>query len=193
MPIEVDFGTELGTVVFPEDYTQEQAFDFVKQNRKQIQQNLIQRRQQEMAGETEQLEAAKYRAGEFGVVETALNTLSELPRAAIEGLGQTAKAFARTFEAGDPFTETSLEEQRSSVAESPIFKGGQAIQEFGKETYPGLPGVRESLPAQVMGGIGSTVSTLPAALIAGPAAPLGWLSHTDFSQVNLHLMRLILP
>ena len=172
MPIEVDFGTELGTVVFPEDYTQEQVFDFVKQNRNEIRQNLIQRRQQEMAGETEQLEAAKFRAGEFGAVETALNTLSELPRGALEGIGQTAKAFARTFEAGDPFTETPFEQQQRSATQSPIFKAGQAVQEFGKETYPGLPGVRETVPAQIMGGIGSTVSTLPAAAIAGPAAPL---------------------
>lgn len=172
MPIEVDFGTELGTVVFPEDYTQEQVFDFVKQNRSQIRQNLIQRRQQEMADETSQLEAAKYRAGEYGTVETALNTLSELPRGALEGIGQTAKAFARTFEAGDPFTETPFEQQQRSATQSPIFKAGQAVQEFGQETYPGLPGVRESIPAQIMGGIGSTVSTLPAAAIAGPAGAL---------------------
>ena len=179
MPIEVDFGTELGTVVFPEDYTQEQAFDFVKQNRKQIQQNLIQRRQQEMAGETEQLEAAKYRAGEYGTVETALNTLSELPRGAIEGLGLTAKAAARTATffpppTVNPYTGRKIEQTAEvPLEQEPLYRAGQAIQEFGKETYPGLPGVRESLPAQVMGGIGSTVATLPAALIAGPAAPLG--------------------
>ena len=173
MAIEIDFGRELGRVAFPDDVTDEQAQSYVRENYQAIRQGLIGRRQEELAAETEAEEKARFQLGQYGTVETALNTLSELPRGAIEGFGQTAKAFARTFEAGDPFTETSLEEQRRSVAESPIFKGGQAIQEFGKETYPGLPGVRESLLAQVMGGIGSTVSTLPAAIIAGPAAPLG--------------------
>jgi hypothetical protein len=172
MAIEIDFGRELGRLAFPDDITDEQAQSYVRENYQAIRQGLLSQRQEELAAETESEEAAKYRAGEYDTVETALNTLSELPRGAIEGLGLTAKAFARIFEAGDPFTETSLEEQRSSVAKSPIFTGGQAIREFGKETYPGLPGVRESLPAEVLGGIGSTVSTLPFALIAGPAAPI---------------------
>jgi len=173
MAIEIDFGRELGRLAFPDDITDEQAQSYVRENYQAIRQGLIGRRQEELAAETEREEKAKFQLGQYGTVEIALNTLSELPRGAIEGFGQTAKAFARTFEAGDPFTETSLEEQRSSVAKSPIFTGGQAIREFGKETYPGLPGVRESLPAEVLGGIGSTISTLPAALIAGPAAPLG--------------------
>lgn len=167
MPIEVDFGTELGTVVFPEDYTQEQAFDFVKQNRKQIQQNLIQRRQQEMAGETSQLEAAKYRAGDYGMLETAGATIAELPKATLSGLGQAAKAFARVFESGDPFTESTPQEQRRMAAESPFTAGGENLISAG-EAMPTLPGVEESIPAQIAGGVGSTLSVLPGAFVAGP-------------------------
>jgi hypothetical protein len=167
MPIEVDFGTELGTVVFPEDYTQEQVFDFVKQNRSQIRQNLIQRRQQEMADETEQLEAAKYRAGEYGTLETLGGQIAELPKAALSGLGQAAKGFARVFEAGDPFTESTPEEQRQMVAQSPITAAGQGLVSAG-EAMPSLPGVQETIPAQISGGIGSTLSVLPGALVAGP-------------------------
>jgi hypothetical protein len=172
MGIEIDFGRELGRLAFPDDITEEQAQNYARENYQAIRQGLIAKRQEQLAAETEAEEAAKFRAGEYGTVETALNTLSELPRGALEGLGQTAKAFARTFEAGDPFTETPFEQQQRSATQSPIFKAGQAVQEFGKETYPGLPGVRESIPAQIMGGIGSTVSVLPAAAIAGPAGAL---------------------
>lgn len=167
MPIEVDFGTELGTVVFPEDYTQEQVFDFVKQNRSQIRQNLIQRRQQEMADETSQLEAAKYRAGEYGTMETLGGQIAELPKAALSGLGQAAKGFARVFEAGDPFTESTPQEQRQMVARSPITAAGESMISAG-EAMPSLPGVQETIPAQISGGIGSTLSVLPGALVAGP-------------------------
>jgi hypothetical protein len=167
MPIEVDFGTELGTVVFPEDYTQEQVFDFVKQNRSQIRQNLIQRRQQEMADETSQLEAAKFRAGEYGTLETLGGQIAELPKAALSGLGQAAKGFARVFEAGDPFTESTPEEQRQMVARSPVTAAGQGLVSAG-EAMPSLPGVQETIPAQISGGIGSTLSVLPGALVAGP-------------------------
>ena len=175
MPIEVDFGTELGTVVFPEDYTQEQAFDFVKQNRKQIQQNLIQRRQQEMAGETSQLEAAKYRAGEYGTLETIGGVVSELPKAITEGFGGAMKGAerlsgmvpARQF---NPFTgQIGAQIQPSfQPGQGDLAKAGQAVQEFGRETFPTLPGVEESIPAQIAGGVGSTLSVLPGALLAGP-------------------------
>lgn len=175
MPIEVDFGTELGTVVFPEDYTQEQAFDFVKQNRKQIQQNLIQRRQQEMADETSQLEAAKYRAGEYGTLETIGGVVSELPKAVTEGFGGAMKGAerlsgmvpARQF---NPFTgQIGAQIQPSfQPGQGDLAKAGQAVQEFGRETFPTLPGVEESIPAQIAGGVGSTLSVLPGALLAGP-------------------------
>lgn len=175
MPIEVDFGTELGTVVFPEDYTQEQAFDFVKQNRKQIQQNLIQRRQQEMADETSQLEAAKYRAGEYGTLETIGGVVSELPKAITEGFGGAMKGAerlsgmvpARQF---NPFTgQIGAQIQPSfQPGQGDLAKAGQAVQEFGRETFPSLPGVQESIPAQIAGGVGSTLSVLPGALLAGP-------------------------
>ena len=175
MPIEVDFGTELGTVVFPEDYTQEQAFDFVKQNRKQIQQNLIQRRQQEMADETSQLEAAKYRAGEYGTLETIGGVVSELPKAITEGFGGAMKGAerlsgmvpARQF---NPFTgQIGAQIQPSfQPGQGDLAKAGQAVQEFGRETFPTLPGVEESIPAQIAGGVGSTLSVLPGALLAGP-------------------------
>ena len=175
MPIEVDFGTELGTVVFPEDYTQEQAFDFVKQNRKQIQQNLIQRRQQEMADETSQLEAAKYRAGDYGTLETIGGVVSELPKAITEGFGGAMKGAerlsgmvpARQF---NPFTgQIGAQIQPSfQPGQGDLAKAGQAVQEFGRETFPSLPGVQESIPAQIAGGVGSTLSVLPGALLAGP-------------------------
>ena len=167
MPIEVDFGTELGTVVFPEDYTQDQVFDFVKQNRNQIRQNLIQRRQQEMADETAQLEAAKFRAGEYGAMETMGGQIAELPKAALSGLGQAAKGFARVFESGDPFTESTVQEQRQMAARSPVTAAGESLISAG-EAMPSLPGVQETIPAQISGGIGSTLSVLPGALVAGP-------------------------
>jgi len=147
MPIEVDFGTELGTVVFPEDYTQEQAFDFVKQNRKQIQQNLIQRRQQEMAGETEQLEAAKYRAGEYGMLETIGGVVSELPKAITEGFGGAMKGAERaaTFfppPTVNPYTGRPIQQTVEPTGPGALSKAGQAVQEFGRETFPSLPGVQ---------------------------------------------------
>ena len=176
MAIEIDFGRELGRVAFPDDVTDEQAQSYVRENYQAIRQGLIGRRQEELAAETETEEKARFQLGQYDTVETVLNTLSELPRGALEGLGLTLKAAARlpdaipTFAGGtyDPYTEAPIEQV-------PLFRAGQAVQEFGKETYPGLPGVRETVPAQVMGGIGSTVATLPAAVIAGPvgAAPLG--------------------
>ena len=172
MGIEIDFGRELGRLAFPDDITEEQAQNYARENYQAIRQGLIAKRQEQLAAETEAEEKAKFQLGQYDTVETVLNTLSELPRGALEGLGQTAKAFARTFEAGDPFTETPVEVQRQLVAKSPIFQAGQAVREFGQETYPGLPGVRESIPAQIMGGIGSTASVLPAAAIAGPAGAL---------------------
>lgn len=179
MAIEIDFGRELGRLAFPDDITDEQAQSYVRENYQAIRQGLISRRQEELAAETEVEEKAKFQLGQYDTVETALNTLSELPRGAIEGLGLTAKAAARaaTFfppPTVNPYTGRKIEQTAEvPLEQEPLYRAGQAIQEFGKETYPGLPGVRESLPAQVMGGIGSTVATLPAALIAGPAAPLG--------------------
>jgi hypothetical protein len=102
MAIEIDFGRELGRVAFPDDVTDEQAQSYVRENYQAIRQGLIGRRQEQLAAETETEEKARFQLGQYDTVETALNTLSELPRGAIEGLGQTAKAFARTFEAGDP-------------------------------------------------------------------------------------------
>lgn len=177
MAIEIDFGRELGRVAFPDDVTDEQAQSYVRENYQAIRQGLLSQRQEELAAETETEEKARFQLGQYDTVETVLNTLSELPRGALEGLGLTLKAAARlpdvipTVIPGgtyDPYTEAPIEQV-------PLFRAGQAVQEFGKETYPGLPGVRETIPAQVMGGIGSTVATLPAAVIAGPvgAAPLG--------------------
>jgi hypothetical protein len=179
MAIEIDFGRELGRVAFPDDVTDEQAQSYVRENYQAIRQGLIGRRQEELAAETEAEEKAKFQLGQYGTVETALNTLSELPRGALEGTGVTLKGAARaaTFfppPTVNPYTGRKIEQTAEvPLEQEPLYRAGQAIQEFGKETYPGLPGVRESLPAQVMGGIGSTVATLPAALIAGPAAPLG--------------------
>lgn len=173
MGIEIDFGRELGRLAFPDDITEEQAQTYARENYQAIRQGLIAKRQEQLAAETEAEEKAKFQLGQYGAVETALNTLSELPRGVLEGLGGTLKGFATTFEGGDPFTEVPTEERLRLVEKSPITEAGKAVQEFGRETYPGLPGVRETLPAQIMGGIGSTVSTLPAALVAGPAAPLG--------------------
>jgi len=170
MAIEIDFGRELGRVAFPDDITDEQAQSYVRENYQAIRQGLIGRRQEELAAETETEEKAKFQLGQYDTVETVLNTLSELPRGALEGLGLTLKAVARlpdvipsAIPSGtyDPYTEAPIEQV-------PLFRAGQAVQEFGKETYPGLPGVRETAPAQVMGGIGSMVATLPAAVIAGP-------------------------
>jgi hypothetical protein len=172
MAIEIDFGRELGRLAFPDDITDEQAKSYVRENYQAIRQGLLDRRRQELAAETESEEAAKFRAGEYGLAETAINTLTELPKGALKGIGEQLGGFARVFEAGDPFTEIPLEEQQRNVARSPITQAGQQIEQFAEETYPGLPGVRETMAAQVMGGIGSTASTLPAALAAGPAAPL---------------------
>lgn len=172
MPIEIDFGRELGAVAFPDDVTEDQAQQYVRDNYQAIRQGLLEQRRQELAAETEAEEKAKFQLGEYGAVETALNTLSELPRGALEGIGGGLKAFARVFESGAPDIEISPEEQRRLAAESPITAAGQAVQEFGRETYPGLPGVRETIPSQIMAGLGSTAAVLPAALVGGPAAPL---------------------
>ena len=166
MAIEIDFGRDLGAVAFPDDVSEEQAQQYVRDNYQAIRKSLIEQRQEELAAETEREEKAKFQLGQYGTVETALNTLSELPRGALEGLGQTLKGVARLPSAipgptYDPYTEVPLEQD-------PLYRAGQAVQEFGQETYPGLPGVRETVPAQIMAGIGSTVSTLPAAVIAGP-------------------------
>jgi hypothetical protein len=166
MGIEIDFGRELGRLAFPDDITEEQAQSYARENYQAIRQGLIAKRQEELAAETEAEEKARFQLGQYGAVETALNTLSELPRGALEGIGQTLKGVARLPSAipgptYDPYTEVPLEQD-------PLYSAGQAVQEFGQETYPGLPGVRETVPAQIMAGIGSTVSTLPAAVIAGP-------------------------
>jgi hypothetical protein len=166
MAIEIDFGRDLGAVAFPDDVSEEQAQQYVRDNYQAIRKSLIEQRQEELAAETEREEKAKFQLGQYGMVETALNTLSELPRGALEGIGQTLKGVARLPSAipgptYDPYTEVPLEQD-------PLYRAGQAVQEFGQETYPGLPGVRETVPAQIMAGIGSTVSTLPAAVIAGP-------------------------
>lgn len=167
MGIEIDFGRELGRLAFPDDITEEQAKSYARENYQAIRQGLIAKRQEELAAETEAEEKARFQLGQYGAVETALNTLSELPRGALEGIGGTLKGVARLPSAipgptYDPYTEVPIEQD-------PLYRAGQAVQEFGKETYPGLPGVRETVPAQIMAGIGSTVSTLPAAVIAGPA------------------------
>jgi hypothetical protein len=172
MGIEIDFGRELGRLAFPDDITDEQAKSYVRENYQAIRQGLLDRRSQELAAETESEEAAKFRAGEYGTAERVINTLTEFPKGALKGIGEQLGGFARVFEAGDPFTEIPLEEQQRNVARSPITQAGQQIEQFAEETYPGLPGVRETMAAQVMGGIGSTASTFPAALAAGPAAPL---------------------
>jgi len=166
MAIEIDFGRDLGAVAFPDDVSEEQAQQYVRDNYQAIRKSLIEQRQEELAAETEREEKAKFQLGQYGTIETALNTLSELPRGALEGIGQTLKGVARLPSAipgptYDPYTEVPLEQD-------PLYRAGQAVQEFGQETYPGLPGVRETVPAQIMAGIGSTVSTLPAAVIAGP-------------------------
>jgi len=179
MGIEIDFGRELGRLAFPDDITEEQAQTYARENYQAIRQGLIAKRQEQLAAETEAEEKARFQLGQYGAVETALNTLSELPRGALEGIGGTLKGAARvaTFlppPTVNPYTGRKIEQTAEvPLEQEPLYRAGQAVQEFGKETYPGLPGVRESIPAQIMGGIGSTVATLPAAVIAGPAAPLG--------------------
>ena len=88
MAIEIDFGRELGRLAFPDDITDEQAKSYVRENYQAIRQGLLDRRRQELAAETESEEAAKFRAGEYGTVETAINTLSEFPKGALKGIGE---------------------------------------------------------------------------------------------------------
>ena len=130
MGIEIDFGRELGRLAFPDDITEEQAQTYARENYQAIRQGLIAKRQEQLAAETEAEEKARFQLGQYGAVETALNTLSELPRGVLEGIGGTLKGFATTFEGGDPFTEVPTEERRRLVEKSPITEAGKAVQEF---------------------------------------------------------------
>ena len=165
MAIEIDFGRELGRVAFPDDVTDEQAQSYVRENYQAIRQGLLSQRQEELAAETESEEAAKYRAGEYGTLETIGGVVSELPKAITEGFGGAMKGAerlsgmvpARQF---NPFTgQIGAQIQPSfQPGQGDLAKAGQAVQEFGRETFPSLPGVQESIPAQIAGGVGSTLS-----------------------------------
>ena len=175
MAIEIDFGRELGRLAFPDDITDEQAQSYVRENYQAIRQGLLGQRQEELAAETESQEAAKYRAGDYGTLETIGGVVAELPKAVTEGFGGAMKGAerlsgmvpARQF---NPFTgQIGAQIQPSfQPGQGDLAKAGQAVQEFGRETFPSLPGVQESIPAQIAGGVGSTLSVLPGALLAGP-------------------------
>jgi len=167
MAIEIDFGRELGRLAFPDDITDEQAKSYVRENYQAIRQGLLDRRRQELAAETESEEAAKFRAGEVGTLETVGAQAAQLPKAALQGLGQAAKGFARIFESGAPDIEVTPEERQQMIARSPITQAGQSMIAAG-EVMPTLPGVEQTIPAQIAGGVGSTLSVLPGALVGGP-------------------------
>jgi hypothetical protein len=167
MAIEIDFGRELGRLAFPDDITDEQAKSYVRENYQAIRQGLLDRRRQELEAETQSEEAAKFRAGEVGTLETVGAQAAQLPRSALQGFGQAAKGFARIFEAGAPEIEVTPEERQQMIAGSPITQAGQGMIAAG-EAIPSLPGVEQTIPAQIAGGVGSTLSVLPGALVAGP-------------------------
>jgi len=167
MAIEIDFGRELGRLAFPDDITDEQAKSYVRENYQAIRQGLLDRRRQELEAETQSEEAAKFRAGEVGTLETVGAQAAQLPKAALQGLGQAAKGFARIFESGAPDIEVTPEERQQMIARSPITQAGQGMIAAG-EAMPTLPGVEQTIPAQIAGGVGSTLSVLPGALVGGP-------------------------
>jgi hypothetical protein len=179
MAIEIDFGRELGRLAFPDDITDEQAKSYVRENYQAIRQGLLDRRRQELAAETESEEAAKFRAGEVGTLETVGAQAGALPRAFTEGTGlmlQGAERAAKFFPPPtvNPFTGRPIEQTVEPEGPGALTKAGRAIREFGTEAFPSLPGVEETIPAQVMGGVGSTLSVLPGALVGGLAAgPVG--------------------
>ena len=173
MAIEIDFGRELGRLAFPDDITDEQAKSYVRENYQAIRQGLLDRRRQELAAETESEEAAKFRAGEVGTLETVGAQAGALPRAFTEGTGlmlQGAERAAKFFPPPtvNPFTGRPIEQTVEPEGPGALTQAGKAIREFGTEAFPSLPGVEETIPAQVMGGVGSTLSVLPGALVGGP-------------------------
>jgi hypothetical protein len=179
MAIEIDFGRELGRLAFPDDITDEQAKSYVRDNYQAIRQGLLDRRRQELAAETESEEAAKFRAGEVGTLETVGAQAGALPRAFTEGTGlmlQGAERAAKFFPPPtvNPFTGRPIQQTVEPEGPGALTQAGRAIREFGAEAFPSLPGAEETIPAQVMGGVGSTLSVLPGALVGGLAAgPVG--------------------
>jgi hypothetical protein len=173
MAIEIDFGRELGRLAFPDDITDEQAQSYVRENYQAIRQGLLSQRQEELAAETESQEAAKYRAGDYGTLETIGGVVSELPKAITEGFGGAMKGAERAIAFFpppnvNPYTGRPIQQTVEPSGPGALSKAGQSVQEFGRETFPSLPGVQESIPAQIAGGVGSTLSVLPGALLAGP-------------------------
>lgn len=169
MGIEIDFGRELGRLAFPDDITEEQAQGYVRENYQAIRQGLLAQRQEQLAAETTAEEAAKLRAGDVGTLETVGGQLFEVPRAAGRMLGQAVKGFARVVEAGAPEIEVTPEEQAAMLARSPITQAGQKLVTAAEE-LPVIPGVEQTIPGQVMGGVGSVAGLLPATLVGGPIA-----------------------
>ena len=169
MAIEIDFGKELGRLAFPPDVTDDQAQAYVRENYQTIRQGLLDRRRQELEAQTASEEAAKFRAGEYGLGERIGATVAELPKAFAQGIGETAKGFARVFEGGAPEIAVTPEEQQAMIARSPVTQFGEQLTEAGA-AMPTLPGVEETLPAQIAGGVGSTLSIIPAGIVGGPAA-----------------------
>ncbi|RPI08130.1 MAG: hypothetical protein EHM65_10735 [Acidobacteriales bacterium] len=179
MAIEIDFGRELGRLAFPDDITDEQAKSYVRENYQAIRQGLLDRRSQELTAETESEEAAKFRAGEVGTLEAVGAQAGALPRAFTEGTGlmlQGAERAAKFFPPPtvNPFTGRPIQQTVEPEGPGALTQAGRAIREFGAEAFPSLPGAEETIPAQVMGGVGSTLSVLPGALVGGLAAgPVG--------------------
>lgn len=169
MGIEIDFGRELGRLAFPDDITEEQAQGYVRENYQAIRQGLLTQRQEQLAAETASEEAAKLRAGDIGTLETVGGQLYEAPRAAGRMLGQAAKGFAQVFEGGAPDIEVTPEERAAMIARSPITQAGERLTTAAEE-LPVIPGVEQTIPGQIMGGVGSVLGLAPVAAVGGPAA-----------------------
>ena len=187
MGIVRELSPELDPVEFPDDMGPEQVEAYVAEKGDELRRRLIARKQASMATETEGEEALKYAMGEMSAWEQGGSMLRSLPQETtrfagglLEGLGAylaEAPIPRERGEVGTGVVQENLRRQQRSrrqiaeeIEQSAIREAGTGLKEAAPEIFPTLPGVRDSLPSQVMGGLGSIVGLAPA-MVAGPAAP----------------------
>lgn len=187
MGIVREISPELDPVEFPDNMDEAAVDAFMAQRGRELRQGLISRRQAQLAAETEGDEALRYASGEMPLSERVISTVMSAPQSAMRQTGQTLRGLGEFLatapiprERGEIAPEIVRENIRRAqrpreqvereVEASPTRRLGGEMVAAAPEAFPTLPGVRESLPSQVSGGIGSVGALLPAGL-TGPAAP----------------------
>ena len=204
MGIVREISPELDPVEFPDNMDEAAVDAFMAQRGRELRQGLITRRQAQLAAETEGEEALRYQEGGVPFSERVGSTLLNAPQSAMRQTGQTLRGLGEFLatapiprERGEIAPEIVRENIRRAqrppaqvereVEASPTRRLGGEMVAAAPEVFPTLPGVRESLPSQVSGGIGSVGALLPAGL-TGPAAPFvggamyGWSAGEDFAD-----------